>query len=263
MTMDLELSGKVALIFGASGGLGGAIASALAREGAHVAISGRDVSALTQAAAQIRTFGSKVLELPWDLGETDLIDPQFSRIETELGAVDILINNTGGPPPGPVTGIDPAVWEAQFRSMALSVIKITDRALPNMRKRQWGRIITSTSSGVVAPIPNLGVSNTLRSTLLGWSKTLAGEVAKDGITSNVVLPGRIATTRIRALDEARAAREGVPVSEVSTKSRGAIPVGRYGCPDEYGDVVAFLASTRASYVTGSVIRIDGGYISSI
>jgi 3-oxoacyl-[acyl-carrier protein] reductase len=147
--------------------------------------------------------------------------------------------------------------------MVLSVIAITDRVLPNMRARHWGRVITSTSSGVVAPIPNLGISNALRLSLVGWSKTLSREVGKDGITANIILPGRIATGRIQFLDEAKAKREGRSVEEVAAESTGSIPLGRYGKPEEYADVVAFLASERAAYLTGSVIRVDGGLISSI
>jgi 3-oxoacyl-[acyl-carrier protein] reductase len=132
-----------------------------------------------------------------------------------------------------------------------------------MKERKWGRIITSTSSGVVAPIPNLGISNSLRSTLVGWSKTLAREIAPFGITSNIVLPGRIATDRIHFLDQAKAKRENIPISSVIAASTSSIPAARYGKPEEYGDVVTFLASARASYVTGSVIRVDGGLIASI
>lgn len=147
--------------------------------------------------------------------------------------------------------------------MVLSVIKITDRVLPGMRERGWGRIVTSTSSGVVAPIPNLAVSNALRLSLVGWSKSLAREVAAHGITSNIILPGRIATDRIRFLDEAKASREKRSVESVVSESTAAIPAGRYGAPEEYADAVAFLASRRASYITGSVVRVDGGYIQSI
>jgi 3-oxoacyl-[acyl-carrier protein] reductase len=132
-----------------------------------------------------------------------------------------------------------------------------------MRARGWGRVITSTSSGVVSPIPNLGISNALRLSLVGWSKTLAREVGRDGVTANIVLPGRIATDRIGFLDLARAKREGVSLEQVAAESIATIPVGRYGKPEEYGDVVAFLASERAAYLTGSVIRVDGGMIASI
>ncbi|MGA3223145.1 MAG: SDR family oxidoreductase, partial [Acidobacteriaceae bacterium] len=171
--------------------------------------------------------------------------------------------NTGGPPPTPASGQDTAVWSKQFQSMVLSVIATTDRVLPNMRARHWGRVITSTSSGVVAPIPNLAISNTLRLSLVGWSKTLAREVAKDGITANIVAPGRIATDRIKFLDEAKAKREGRSVEDVEAESAATIPIGRLGKPEEYGEVVAFLASERAAYITGSVIRVDGGMIPSI
>jgi 3-oxoacyl-[acyl-carrier protein] reductase len=147
--------------------------------------------------------------------------------------------------------------------MVLGVIALTDRVLPGMREQSWGRIITSTSSGVVSPIPNLGVSNALRMSLVGWSKTLAREVGGDGVTVNIVLPGRIATRRITQLDEARAEREGRTVAEVQAASTATIPLGRYGRPEEYGAMVAFLAGDGASYVTGSTIRIDGGLIPAI
>jgi 3-oxoacyl-[acyl-carrier protein] reductase len=155
------------------------------------------------------------------------------------------------------------LWSKHFHAMVLSVIAITDRVLPNMRARHWGRVITSASSGVVSPIPNLAISNALRLSLVGWSKTLAREVAKDGITANIIVPGRIATDRIKFLDQAKANGKDVRAEEVSAESTGSIPVGRYGKPEEYADVVAFLASDRAAYITGSVIRVDGGLIASI
>jgi 3-oxoacyl-[acyl-carrier protein] reductase len=147
--------------------------------------------------------------------------------------------------------------------MVQPVIAITDRVLEGMRAKRWGRVITSASSGVIAPIPNLGVSNTLRSALVGWSKTLAREVARDGITVNVVVPGRIATDRIQFLDAEKARREGRPVDQVAAESTASIPLGRYGRPEEYADVIAFLASAQASYVTGSTVRVDGGLIPSV
>ena len=258
--MDFGLQGKTALVLGGGGGLGRAIAISLAAEGANIAVAGLRAESVAATRAAIR---GKTLGFVWDLADLAQIDPEVSKIERELGPVDILVNNTGGPPPTPASGQDPALWSKQFQAMVLSVIAITDRVLPNMRARHWGRIITSTSSGVVAPIPNLAISNSLRLSLVGWSKTLAREVAKDGITANIVLPGRISTGRIKFLDQAKAKREGRSVEDVEAESAAAIPAGRLGKPEEYGDVVAFLASERAAYITGSIIRVDGGLIPSI
>jgi 3-oxoacyl-[acyl-carrier protein] reductase len=261
--MDLGLRGKTALVLGAGGGLGRAIATALAREGARVGAADVNAASLTPTIQDISGAGSEGLAMEWDLGDLSVIDAQVGALERAFGPIDILINNTGGPPPTPAAGQSPEVWSKHFNSMVLSVIAITDRILPGMRARKWGRIITSTSSGVVAPIPNLAISNALRLTLVGWSKTLAREVGRDGITSNIVLPGRVATNRILFLDKARAEREKRTVEDITTESTGAIPVGRYGRPEEYADAVTFLASERASYITGSVIRVDGGLITSI
>ncbi|WP_127088126.1 SDR family oxidoreductase [Aquabacter cavernae] len=261
--MDLGLTGKTALVLGAGGGLGGAIARTLAREGAKVAVADLDGAAADLTAADILAHGGRAAAVAWNLADLTAIGPAVAQVEEELGPVDVLVNNTGGPPPTPAGGQSTELWGVQFQSMVLSVIALTDRVLPGMRQRKWGRIITSTSSGVVAPIANLGMSNALRLSLVGWSKTLAREVGRDGITANIVLPGRIATQRITFLDEQRAKREGRPVEEVAAESQASIPVGRYGDPQEYADMVAFLASTRAAYVTGSVIRVDGGLIPSI
>jgi 3-oxoacyl-[acyl-carrier protein] reductase len=261
--MDLGLKHKTALVLAGGGGLGRAIALALASEGAKVAVAGIGKKSIAATEAALAAIGGKSIGLLWDLSDLAQIDGHVARIERELGPVDILVNNTGGPPPTPASGQDPALWSRHFQAMVLSVIAITDRVLPNMRSRQWGRVITSTSSGVVSPLPNLAISNALRLSLVGWSKTLAREVAKDGITANIVLPGRIATDRVKFLDQAKAKREGRSVEEVSAESMGSIPVGRYGKPEEYGDVVAFLASERAAYLTGSVIRVDGGMIAGI
>jgi len=261
--MDLGLQGKTALVLAGGGGLGRAIARALASEGANVAVAGVRADSIAATQAALASMGSKSISLLWDLADLSQIDGNVAKVERELGPVDILVNNTGGPPPTPASGQDPAVWSKQFQSMVLSVIATTDRVLPNMRARHWGRVITSTSSGVAAPIPNLAISNTLRLSLVGWSKTLAREVAKDGITANIVAPGRIATGRIKFLDEAKAKREGRSVEEVEAENATTIPIGRLGKPEEYGDVVAFLASERAAYITGSIIRVDGGMIPSI
>ncbi|MBD9663264.1 MULTISPECIES: SDR family oxidoreductase [unclassified Variovorax] len=261
--MDLQLQHRTALVLGAGGGLGGAIARTLALEDCHVAAADIDLQAAQETADAIGRAGGRAVALQWDLGKLALVDPMVSRIERELGEVDILVNNTGGPPPTAAFGQDPDLWRTSFESMVLSVIAVTDRVLPGMRRKGFGRIVTSTSSGVVAPIPNLAISNALRMSLVGWSKTLAREVGRDGITSNIVLPGRIATARIRLLDEAKAKREGRSVEDVSQESTSSIAVGRYGHPQEYADAVTFLASPRAGYITGSVLRIDGGLIASV
>lgn len=261
--MDLQLGNKNALVLGGGGGLGSAIGQTLAQEGARVAIADVDQDAVDACVQSITDDKHSAMGITWDLGDLSVIDRNVKAIEDKFGPVDILINNTGGPPPTPASGQEPSLWSKHFQSMVVSIIAITDRVLPGMKANKWGRIITSTSSGVVAPIPNLGVSNALRLSLVGWSKTLAREVARDGITANIILPGRIGTKRIMFLDEQKAKRENRSVESVVAESTASIPVGRYGNSQEYADVVAFLASGRASYITGSVIRVDGGLINSI
>ena len=261
--MDLGIRGRNALVLAGGGGLGRAIAVALAREGVNVAVADVNPEAVSESVDVMSPHGVETLPIVWDLADIASVDTHVRDVEGRLGPVDILVNITGGPPPTPASGQDPSLWMKSFQSMVLSVIAITDRVLPSMRSRKWGRIITSTSSGVLAPIANLGVSNALRMSLVGWSKTLSREIARDGITANVVVPGRIATKRVHSLDEARAKRENRSVESVVAESTGSIPVGRYGNPEEYAAAVAFLASAPAAYITGSVLRVDGGLIASV
>jgi len=261
--MDLRIQNKVALVTGAGGGLGGAIAASLAREGARVVLADIDEASVQRNAQQIRDVGGQALPIRWNLADVAGATARLDAVRSQFGEVDILVNNTGGPPPTKAQGVPVQDWEKHFHGMVASVIHLTDLVLPGMRARGWGRVITSTSSGVVSPIANLAISNSLRLSLVGWSKTLAAEVASEGVTVNVVLPGRIATRRIEELDHARAEREGTTLETVVKTSTGSIPARRYGKTEEYGDTVAFLAGEPASYITGSIIRVDGGLIASI
>ena len=262
--MDLGLKTKRALVLGAGSGLGKAVAISLAAEGANVVVAGRTQEKIEATCAEIQDKGGNAFALVCDLRNLDSI-PGVAQAAKKLlgGSIEILFNNGGGPAPTPAQGQPLQAWHEQFDNLVASVIAMTDAVLPDMKAAGWGRVITNASSGVVVPIPNLAMSNSLRSALVGWSKTLASEVAAQGITVNMVLPGRINTDRLQFLDEARAKRENTTAQEVSEKMKSAIPAKRYGNPNEYGDVVAFLASTRASYITGSMIRVDGGAIASV
>jgi 3-oxoacyl-[acyl-carrier protein] reductase len=239
--MDFGLTGKRALVLGGSRGLGAASAEALRAEGVTVL-------------AASRSGDYKV-----DLADPASVAALVERVRGE-GGVDILVNNSGGPKAGPAQGQSSADWLAAFQTMATSLYAITDGLLPQMIEGGWGRIITIGSSGVLAPIPGLALSNAVRGAIAGWSKTLAAEVAAQGITVNMVLPGRIDTDRVRELDSGKAQRSGSTLEDVQAASRRDIQLGRYGQPEEFGAVVAFLASRQASFVTGSMLRVDGGMI---
>ncbi len=255
--MKIDLVGKRALVLGASGGLGSAIARGLIEAGATVAISGR-------AAAKLQTAVPRASHcIEADLAAPDVGTHLAADALKALGAVDILVNNSGGPPPTSALGTTSEIWTQQFDAMVVSLITLTGKLVPGMREHKWGRVITVASSGIVAPIPNLVVSNALRSALLGWSKTLANEVAADGVTVNLLLPGRIATSRVEALDKAAAERTGKPVAEIERAARASIPAARYGTPEEFAAAAVFLASPQASYVTGTTIRVDGGALRNV
>lgn len=256
--MDLKISGKKALVLGASRGLGMAIAKSLAAEGVTVFAAARSTDTIEAWSSKV----SGVTPLALDLSDLDQVDSLADHL-LQQGGVDIIVNNGGGPPPGSAQAAQRTDWIAHFEAMAANIFHLDTRLLPAMKERGWGRIISVASSGVEQPIPNLALSNGIRSALVGWSKTLANEVAGDGITVNVVLPGRIHTQRVDELDAAAAKRTEKDVAEVAAASRATIPAGRYGKPEEFADVVTFLASERAAYATGSKIRIDGGSIKSI
>ena len=261
--MDLQLQNKTALILGGSKGIGRGIADALAAEGVTVAILARTQATLDKSAAEINARGGRAIGIAADLADWPSVERATNSARQQLGAIDILVNNSGGPPPSGVAGVGPELWQAQFNSMVLALFRITDLLLPDMRARKWGRVLNVASLSVIEPIVGLGVSNTLRSAIVGWAKTLAGEVARDGITVNTLLPGLIATDRSLQLSRAFAERQNITMDEALKRSASTIPVGRLGTPAEFGAVAAFLASPLASYVTGSLIRIDGGSIRSV
>jgi 3-oxoacyl-[acyl-carrier protein] reductase len=261
--MDLGIAGRRALVLGGNRGIGFGIAKAFAAEGADVAIAARDRDRLTAAAAELQAaYSVKVETAAVDLMQAAELPAFARRIADDFGPIDILVNNTGGPPYGGAAGRPIAEWRDNFQEMVLSVITITDALLPSMRARRWGRILTVVSSGVLQPIPILGLSNSLRAAIVGWSKTLATEVARDGVTVNVLVPGRIDTERVRITDEHVAEREGIAPAEAARRSAATIPMGRYGTVEEFAAVAAFVASERASYMTGSMVRIDGGIVRS-
>lgn len=261
--MDLGIAGRRALVLGGNRGIGFGIAQALAAEGVHVAITGRDTARSAAAVGELKAGSNVEVEsVALDLAQTGELAAFASTLTARFGPIDILVNNTGGPDYGGATDRPAAEWNARFQDMILSVIVLTDALLPTMRQRRWGRILTVISSGVVQPIPILGMSNALRASLVGWSKTLSAEVAPDGVTANILVPGRIDTERVRLTDEANAAKLGISVDETKKRSTATIPVGRYGTIAEFGAAAAFAASERASYITGAMIRVDGGIVRS-
>ncbi len=260
--MDLGLKGKRALVMGSTAGIGRAIAETLAAEGAAVAICGRrDTKGIAEEIAA--KTGSTVRGYRLDLTDDATVFALIEAVGNDFRGIDIVVMNGGGPPPGGVVGVQPDVWEAQFRPMFVNQVKIAMAFLPGMRERKWGRILVTSSSGAVQPIPALGISNTLRASLLSWAKSLSAEIAADGVTVNTVLPGRIKTDRLDEIDAAAAKRQGFAVEEIIEASEQTIPMGRYGTAEEYAKVCVFLLSACAGYVTGSVVRVDGGYIRAV
>ena len=258
--MDTGLSNKNALVLGASRGLGFAIAEGLSVEGARVALASRSLERATEAAGRLSGFARG---FACDTADEGQIDRLFADAVATLGHIDILVLNSGGPPPGSAQRVSSEQWRKSFDAMFVNLVRLADLALPGMIERKFGRIISVVSSGVIQPIPNLAISNSIRPALIGWSKTLATEIAGHGVTVNSVVPGRISADCIRELDEANAKRTGRSVAEVSAAGKASIPAGRLGEPREFAAAAVFLASAAAGYITGSTIRVDGGAISSV
>ncbi len=262
--MDLGIKDKRALVLSSSRGIGLGVGAALAAEGAAVFLVGRNRERLAAAADKVNACArGNATPIVADLAKPAEIEALVAAVERTAGGIDILVNNTGGPPAMPAVAMTVADLRTQFEFMVASVIGITNRFLPGMRERKWGRILTVASSGALQPIPNLALSNTLRLSLVGWSKTLAAEVAADGVTVNVILPGRIQTERLNEIDQHTAKVAHTTLEEVVNASKLAIPMGRYGTIEEFGAVAAFLAGVQAGYITGSTVRVDGGYMRSI
>jgi 3-oxoacyl-[acyl-carrier protein] reductase len=262
--MDLGLKGKVALVAGASKGLGYAVAKALAAEGASVSISSRDAQAIASAAKQIeRATGARVLSMAVDVRSKDAIDRWLAHAADTFGGIDALMTNSGGPPAGPAVSFDDQAWNDAAELLLFSTIRMIRGAVPLMEKRGGGAILVSTSSSVKEPIPNLGLSTVLRASVSALAKTLALELAVKKIRVNQIIPGRIDTDRVRQLDDINAKKQGITSEQAKRKAEAAIPMGRYGQPDEFGRVGAFLLSDAAAYMTGATVQVDGGQIRSV
>jgi 3-oxoacyl-[acyl-carrier protein] reductase len=250
--LDLGIRGRTALVMAASRGIGRGIAAALAREGARVAISSRSAESLDAAASEIE---GEVSSFPADSGDLERLRELAGEVAKAVGTVEILVANTGGPPGGGALDSSIEEWEAAFRSLVLAPRVLIEGVLPGMRERGWGRIVNVSSTSIREPIPWLALSNANRLAALGLLETLADEVAGDGITVNTVATGMFATER---LADPQGSLAG---AEAAAKER--VPVARLGRPEEYGDLVAFLCSERAAYLTGTVIPLDGGMLRSI
>lgn len=262
--MDLGLKDKRALILGSTRGIGRGIADVLAQEGASIAVCGRNADDASKVAEEINgNTGATTRSYGVDLADQESVAALIEACGSDFNGIDVLINNGGGPPPGGVAGVSMETWEAQYRPLFLSQVEIANAFLPGMRDRNWGRILVVASSGTVQPIPHLGISNTLRVALTNWAKTLAGEVAADGVTVNSILPGRIHTARVDSIDVNASKTQNKDVEQIRAESRATIPADRYGTVDEFAKVAAFLVSACASYVTGTVTRVDGGFIRGV
>jgi 3-oxoacyl-[acyl-carrier protein] reductase len=262
--MDLGLSGRTALVGGASAGLGRACAERLAAEGCRLALWSRGGEALERAAAEIRrAYSAEVATIAGDAADPATAARVAREAEAALSQVDIVVLNAGGPPASEATATKPDEWRRAFQLLAITPIELTTLLLPGMRSRRWGRVVSILSSAVRQPIPELAYSNACRSALLAWLKTIAPEVMADGVTVNGVLPGRLDTARVAWLDRQRAEKAGTTAEAIRQEFERAIPAGRYGRPDELGAYVAWLCSEPARYQTGTFVAIDGGALRAL
>jgi len=262
--VDLGLRGKIALVTAASRGLGRAVAEEFAAEGASLVMCARGEEALTAASDAVRAAsGVDVLSIRADVSSPEDVSRLVSSAIAKFGRIDILVTNAGGPPSGNFESLDPEKWDNAVRQTLLSAVNLCRETLPGMRRRKWGRIINVTSITVKQPVEGLMLSNSLRAGVTGFARTLANEVARDGITVNNILPGYTRTQRVEELAKATAEREGISFDEVMNRQKASIPMGRLGEPREFAALAAFLASERASYITGTSIQVDGGWIRSL
>jgi 3-oxoacyl-[acyl-carrier protein] reductase len=262
--MILGLTNKVAMVAGASRGLGYAVARALAEEGAQVSIASRDASAVAAAGQKIaQETGANVLAVAADVSSAEAIEQWHRQTIDRFGGVDLLFTNSGGPPPGSTLTIGDAQWLKAFDLLVMSAVRLVRLAVPSMAARGGGSIVIPTSSSVKEPIPNLALSNILRASVAALAKTLALELVGQKIRVNHLIPGRIATDRLRELDEANSKRAGISIEEQQKRMMQTIPMSRYGDPREFANAAVFLFSEAASYITGATLQADGGAMRSV
>ena len=262
--MDYGLTGKVAMVAGASRGLGYAVARALAAEGVKVSMASRDPQKIADAAARVagETYVD-TLATALDVRSAESLATWHAKTIEKFGGVDLLFVNAGGPPAGSVLSFDDEQWKVAFELLVLSAVRMVRLAVPSMKTRGGGAIVVSTSSAVKEPIPNLALSNVVRSSVSALSKTLANELAADRIRVNHLLPGRIDTDRVRELDTMRGNAAGTSADDVKATYSKIIPLGRYGAPDEFASAAVFLFSDAARYITGASLQVDGGLVKGV
>lgn len=257
--MDLGLKNKSILVLASSKGLGKAIALKYAEEGARVMISSRNEEQLKATVSEIGSKTGAIVDYHvCDIKDPEAIKSLVDQTVALYGTIDMLVNNSGGPPAGGFDLFDDDVWQHSFELNLLSYIRTIRAVLPHMRKKQEGRIINIASSSIKQPIDNLILSNTFRTGVIGLAKSLSQELAKDGILINTVGPGRIATERLNELDQIKADKQAVSYDTIKEQSELSIPLGRYGQPDEFASTVVFLGSRANTYITGQMILVDGG-----